>query len=474
MKKTKYTYITKMPDKAGAFLEASRVISKNGGNIIRVNYNKSVDAHTLFIEVFADQNQHRLISTELSTLGYLQQDNQNQKVILIVLKLNDEVGAVTPVLEVINNYAINVTYISSQETGTPYQYFKMGLLVDDTNTIKNLLEDISKICEVKILNYDITEKSLDNTVFYITFANEMRDLLSLRQEQTNAVIVNANKIMQMLDERNQQPLKTFDYIKQFATFIVAQKGEDFLPDIKVRYLSHNTTLFLIEPPCGSNTYVLKHGTELLFVDCGFACYKNEMSKIFAELLGEAFNSQKNIVITHADIDHTGLLGMFDKIYMSNNCYQNFVQEHRCQPNFREQNNLHEPYCQLSKIISGYQPPALEKCVVIGDKTDDELLTKIGELRFGDLDLEIYEGDGGHVKGEIIIVCQKYKIIFTGDIWVNSQGFSYKQKQFNVLAPYLMTSVNADSDKAKMLREYIAKKYVGYTFYPGHGQEMQNL
>ena len=33
----KKTYITTMPDKAGAFLKASQVIASNGGNIVRAN-----------------------------------------------------------------------------------------------------------------------------------------------------------------------------------------------------------------------------------------------------------------------------------------------------------------------------------------------------------------------------------------------------------------------------------------------------
>ena len=126
-----------MPDKAGAFLQASSIISKNGGNIVRVNYNKSVDIHTLFIEVNADEKRHKQILTELSAVGYLSQSKAEQKVILIVLKLRDVVGAVTPVLEIINNYDINVTYISSQETGTPYQYFKMGLMIEKPNEVKS-------------------------------------------------------------------------------------------------------------------------------------------------------------------------------------------------------------------------------------------------------------------------------------------------------------------------------------------------
>ncbi len=83
MKCFKQTYIAKMPDKAGAFLQASKIISRSGGNTVRVNYNKSVDAHTLFIEVNANEAQHREISELLSIIGYLTEELTEQKTILI-------------------------------------------------------------------------------------------------------------------------------------------------------------------------------------------------------------------------------------------------------------------------------------------------------------------------------------------------------------------------------------------------------
>ena len=468
MSEFKQTYITKMPDKAGSFLQASKIISRSGGNIVRVNYNKAVDAHTLFIEVNADEEQHREIAELLGIVGFLTEKESEQKTILIVLKLPDVVGAVTPVLEIINSYDINVSYISSQENGTPYQYFKIGLVVERASVVRSLLDDISKVCEVKTIDYDITEKALDNTVFYITFANEMRQILNLSQEKTNEVIISSNRIMQTLDERNEFPLKTFDYIKKFASFVATQRGAAFEPEIETVQLADDLTLYSIEPPCGSNTYIMKHGDELMFVDCGFACYKEEMNGVFGKLFGDLSHYKKSIAITHSDIDHTGLLDMFDRVFMTQSCYDNFLLEHSNQPNFREQIILHEPYCKLSKIISQYNPPSLEKCVVVGRKNDDELLSHVGELEFAGYTFQLYEGSGGHVKGETIFVCGELKLIFTGDIVVNPQGFSEKQRQFNILAPYLMTSVNVDSAKAKLLRETVLGKYKGYLLCPGHG------
>ena len=47
----KKTFVTTMPDRAGAFLKASRIIADLDLNITRVSYNKAIDTHTLFIEV---------------------------------------------------------------------------------------------------------------------------------------------------------------------------------------------------------------------------------------------------------------------------------------------------------------------------------------------------------------------------------------------------------------------------------------
>ena len=45
----KKTFVTTMPDRAGAFLKASRIIADLDLNITRVSYNKAIDTHTLFI-----------------------------------------------------------------------------------------------------------------------------------------------------------------------------------------------------------------------------------------------------------------------------------------------------------------------------------------------------------------------------------------------------------------------------------------
>ena len=464
----KKTYVTKMPDKAGAFLLASKIIAAHGGNIVRVNYNKAVDLHTLFIEVSASDEEHKEIKTELSDCGYLADGVDESQILMIVLTLPDVSGAVMPVLEVLHKYNVNISYISSQENGTGFQYFKMGLLIENTSEIRSLIDEISRICEIKILDYEVTDRLLDGTVFYVTFANEMRKILGLDQKQTNQVLVHANRMMQILDEQKKSPLKTFDYIRRFASFVRERKGENFKPDLAFLTLNDKLTLFTIEPPCGSNTYVLQSDEELLFIDCGFACYRNEMRALFKELFHGYSNMKKSAFITHADLDHVGILSEFDTVYMSGSCYDNFALEQEGKSDFREQNPLHEPYCKLSRIISGYEPPSLEKCIVVGRKNSDEILSPIGSHFFAGKRFDFYEGKGGHVRGDTVIVCDELKLVFSGDIYVNIKGFSAEQKEFNALAPFLMTGVDSDPKLAKEAREYLVEKYSDYIICPGHG------
>ena len=359
------TYITRMPDKAGAFLLASRIIAAAGGNIVRVNYNKAVDLHTLFLEVSATEAQHARIARELAACGYLAERDAQAQILMIVVTLEDKPGAVLPVLETLSRYRVNISYISSQENGTPYQHFKMGLLIENTGEIKGLIEEISRICEIRILDYEVTDRLLDGTVFYVTFANTMRAILHLSQEKTNEVLIYANQLMQILDEQKKSPLQTFDYIRRFARFVRDRKGERFHASVYSQDLAAGLRLLVIDPPCGSNTYVLEHGEELLFVDCGFACYREEMLALLEARIPDFARRRKRAWITHADVDHAGLLSLFDAVYMSGSCYENFAAERRGEPNFREQNPLHAPYCALSKVISEYEPPDLDRCHVLG-------------------------------------------------------------------------------------------------------------
>ena len=93
------TFVTKMPDKAGAFLEAGRIVRKYNGNITRVNYNKALDVHTLFLEAEAEKEALEEMEAELFRIGYLESAASQDKIMVVEFTLRDVPGTVLPILE---------------------------------------------------------------------------------------------------------------------------------------------------------------------------------------------------------------------------------------------------------------------------------------------------------------------------------------------------------------------------------------
>ena len=466
------TYITTMPDKSGAFLEASRVIAAAGANITRASYNKAVDIHTLFIDVSGTPEQLEVISENLRRIGYIQNADGGGRVLLLEFVLRDVPGTVQSVLELIHQYNFNISYISSHENGTGYQNFRMGLFLERPEDIRDFLERASDLCEIRIIDYDESERVLDNTVFYMRFANRVAQKLNLPRRKANELTAQSNRIMQMLDERNEPPYKTFDYIGKFADMLAHYKGTAFAPRLSRLPLRTGGMLWCIEPPCGSNTYVLERGERLLFVDSGFACYAPEMVALLRRLFPDFDERPRQMVITHPDMDHCGLMNLFDEIYVSPVARQHFELENAGEPNYRERNPAHAPYCVISRILSRYLPPEMSHLrVVDGEAEDPEApLCPLGSFGFAGLRFDLYRGNGGHVDGEVAIVCEAESLIFSGDIVVNIPGFTREQAAFNRLAPYLMTSVNMDSRRASVERDALCARFPAekYIYCCGHG------
>lgn len=465
----KKTFMTKMPDHAGALLKASQIITRYNANIGRISYNKMVDTHTLFLDITASEEDICNITNELALLGYFQEEEDNA-VILIELRLHDVPGILQGILEVLARHGVNISYISSTQESSEYQRFRMGLFIENPSKVKQTLDDISLLCEVKTIDYTVTEKLLDSTVFYLRFATEMRKILSLTQEETNELIISSNQIMHILEARNELPQKTFEFIKKFASFVANHKGKNFTATVHQHKVTNTILLYLIDPPCGSNIYIFHNSQtdELLFIDGGFSCFVEEVRFILQKLFPQFSTMPKALVLTHGDMDHTGIAAMVDCIYTSHDTYENFRLESEGKHNFREQNQLHGPYCRISRIITQYTRPDLEKMCIVGKKTDENILSFIGTFSFAGLDFSMYQGNGGHVQGESIIVCETHSLIFTGDNLVNIKGFSKEQQTFNILAPYLMSSVNMDSAKASLCRRELLQRFTNHMICPGHG------
>jgi glyoxylase-like metal-dependent hydrolase (beta-lactamase superfamily II) len=272
----------------------------------------------------------------------------------------------------------------------------------------------------------------------------------------------------VVDKRDQSPEQVFGTIERFADLIVSHSGERFDARVTRHELADRLTMYAIEPPFGGNTYVLEYYGALLFVDCGLGCFEREMTELLEGLFSDFSRRPKSALITHPDIDSAGLLRLFDTVYLNRTCYNNYNRELKGRPSYRERNPLHAPYNALTKILSHYETPQLGRCAVIGARQGDDPLELIGSMRFGDWTFEIYEGAGGHARGETVITCPELNIAFTGDLLINDKKLSDTQREYLNLQPYLMASFDADPDLAAQIRKQLTRDLAGYTICPGRG------
>ena len=461
-----------MPNHIGAFLKASKCFSALGINITRVSYNKAVDSHTLFIDAEGTEDQLNEADVELEKIGYLQSNTSKTSVVLIEFCLEDVPGSVTNVLTLINDFNFNISYISSQENGTDYQYFKMGLYVEDLDKISEFLAEAEKICRVRVIDYNSSEKVYDNSIFYNTYVMGLSKTMGLPDEVSRRLLVHVNLAMQTLDEQGLSPYRTFDSISKFAELLGASKGKSFTPRISTHKITDNTEIILIEPPCGSNTMIIKSNGNVLFIDSGYACYKEEMIEIFNRLVPDLEETEKTLLITHADVDHCGLLSFFDKVITSRKTAKCLENEYNGKNGYREENPLHKPYINICKILTSYETAAPEKLRPMWNdiETLTEPLTQIGFFDFEELHFEVYEGKGGHLPGEIVLIDYSRHIAITGDIYINTHGLTVEQAEYNQYAPILMTSVDTDPELCLKERKAILQRLgVGnWQIFGAHG------
>lgn len=468
----KKTYITNMPTDIGSFLKANRCLTALGLNITRASYNNAIDSHTLFLDVEGTEEQIAQADVELAKFGYLDNFRKDNRIVLLQFQLPNRPGSAIDVLQLIEDFGLSISYINAKDTQTEHQTLCLGLYMNDGGKMSDFLGAVEKLCHVSVVDYDYTERYFDNSIFYNSFITGITRIIPLTTEQKDRLLVNTNLAMQRLAELGRFPHSTFDSIGRFAELLAQYKGDAFVPRISRHKISGETEIVLIEPPCGSNTTIIKSQGRVLFVDTGHACYQEEMLKLLRRELPGFDSMEKIALITHSDLDHCGLLPMFEKVLLSRKSADNLIAEYEGRKSIREHIPLHEPYINICKLLTGFAPPCPDKLQVLwgDDRPMSAPMTQVGFFNFGELRFEVYEGQGGHVPGETVLIDYAHHIAFTGDIYINVNGQTPQQATFNRYAPILMTSVDTDPTLCGKERQAVLQRLgIGkWQIFSGHG------
>lgn len=454
----KTSFVLEMPDEPGTFLTACRITAEADVNISRVSYNKAIDIHTIFVDVEGTEEQIQAVSKKFREHGYMLDTKARIETILLECTTADTPGAFVPLLEAVMKRNINISYLSSRQVPEKKITLKIGMMIENAEDMDTCVKELSAISDVRVLNYNTIDHPLDNTIFYLSFANEISRWHPLTPKQADALVADANRVMQNFEGKNESDLhKIFGYICRYAEFLARHKGTGYIPRIS-KQVSGDVKLFAIEPPCGSTTYLIDTKEGVIAIDGGYPCYVEDLHKAILSCIPDFDSRKKECILTHMDMDHAGGMILFDRVHMSSRTRDNFVQENEGKPDFREGSDSRAPFYRISSILSDDHNYDTDKMQVINTKEPDytKPLSPIGTLNLFGLNFEVFEGAGGHVDGEIVFFEKTHRLCFTGDVMINAMSLTEGQQEFNTIAPYLLSSVNQNSDMSRKERHAIAE------------------
>ncbi|MBR2836100.1 MAG: MBL fold metallo-hydrolase [Coriobacteriales bacterium] len=468
------TFILQFPDRAGVLLECCRHLADIGVNITRLSFNRVVDAHALFLEADGTSDQLEQAETILGDLGYLTAWPSDEGIVLFEFTIPDVPGSAVKVLELVAEFGFSASYVNARSNGSKQTVLLLGLAIDHPQELSDFMGKAAQIAHVRIIEYDRGEKILDNTVFYLSFAHDIDKLLNLGPQKTRDLTVLTNQVMQVLEGRGEAPYKTFDAIRGCATAIARYDNSHHEPRMTCFDTKEGLHVTLIEPPCGSNTCVIETPDRLVAVDAGLSCFSDNLGTLLEQCYPGFMERRRDLILTHAHLDHCGGSNLFQTIFASPICLECFDAERKGVTGIHEESSSGSAFISIYKILANHVTPPQDRLVALTGCEppiqEGQAFRRADDLVLGELCFEVYAGAGGHSPGEIALIERKHRIAFSGDIYINIEGETKEQMRFNANAAYLMNPVDANPSMAKRERNALIE-LLGpgpWTIIGGHG------
>ncbi len=455
MKDKKFYFVARMPDEPGALHKAAEIVRKYNGNINRIHYDRRIDPHTVFFEVsLGSEEDYQNIRRELQRLGYLQESLEPLGFLKFNVYLPHRPGALFEFLNYVTEARANIAFLDFDDQGPHPDRLTVSLTVERSAIIDKLLNRLKSRYRLEILEYDTRGDYLDNTVFYLKFAQKLREIIGEAEDEfLLRLLHDINHIVQELSNLKQDPEEVFRCILATGEMLKKTTGPGFYADVQRIKLPEGVTLYCFQLPCGGNIFLLDTSAEMVMIDTGFGLYNQDVLRLLQHYgLGD-LSKLSRIYITHADADHAGAAGYFDKpAYLHQGTLEIIEKANRAYGSRVESSILEEVYTKLINLFSHFAPPQKPVCFpeeVLGIRG---IFPVIHKFSVGPLQFEVLESLGGHLYGQVFFFCPEAGLLFTGDSLLNLESFTPERREFARLAKVLMTSVNVDREIAARERK----------------------
>jgi glyoxylase-like metal-dependent hydrolase (beta-lactamase superfamily II)/uncharacterized protein with ACT and thioredoxin-like domain len=454
----RHLFIAGMPDVPGALERAAAIISGESGNINRLHFDRKIDPTTVFFEVTATDEAYERIMKALDAIGYLRTSLPPVLSLKFVLTLPNRPGALLELLGGITVRQANVARIEYDDRAKQPERLLLTLTLEDSDLIDTLMQDLQTRYPIEIIESDRTGRNLDDTVFYLTFAQEIRNLIGDTEDEVLMQILGeVNHIVQDLTAKGRDAREVFNNVLKVGKSLRSTSKENFYADVQVIPVDGEGTVYCFQPPCGGNVFLIDTPSECVMVDTGYGIYHEAMRDLMESFCPGYRSRLSRIVLTHADADHCGAAGYYGQPCLTHPGTIRIIEEdNRAFGSVSEDQVAEWIYTKIINLFSGFMPPRCGQVVSLEDTSTGSMGTfrVIGSIRVGKYDFSILESHGGHIHGMIYLVSPETGIIFASDTILNLAFISPERTDYNLLAVFLVSGVNVDPDMCRRERQQL--------------------
>lgn len=443
-----------MPDTPGSLHRAAEIIKQYDGNINRIQFDRRIDPGTVFYEVTATDDAYANITHDLAAIGYLQTSLKPLDFLKFTVDMPHQPGALHEFLNYTTSAGANIAFIDFDDNSRHPHRLTVSLNCEQSAAVENLLNQLKSRYRIEILEYDKTGKHLDDTVFYVRFAQNVRELIGDSEDQfIMSFLADTNHMAQELMDRGCNPHQVFDSVLDTGQSMNRTNGPGFYADVQQFAITGCVTLHCFQFPCGGNLFMLSTPDEMVMVDTGYGIYHDSVMAMLSRYgLG---NERKlsRVIVTHADADHCGAAGFFSvPVFMHEGTLDIIRTNNRSYGSQSDHASLDEFYTKMINLFSRFNTPNDVRCFGNGDGITRGILPVIGKFTIGDVELEVLDGLGGHTHGMIFLYSKDHGLIFAADSVINFASLTKERADYSSLAAFLVTSVNVDSENARKERK----------------------